>query len=184
VAGNQVTFTVTATDAYGNLTTNYGGTVHFTSTDPQAVLPPDTTLTNGTGSFTATLKTAGSRSISATAPGMTTASAVYSVTASTAVAFVVTAPATATAGTAFSFTVVAVDQFGNQATGYTGSVTFSSTDPAATVPASGAISGGKGTFSATLKSAGTWTISATDSANSFTGTSNNITTSSTVGRGV
>ena len=38
-AGTAGTFTVTAYDAYGNVATGYTGTVHFTSSDPQAVLP-------------------------------------------------------------------------------------------------------------------------------------------------
>jgi hypothetical protein len=43
-------------------------------------------------------------------------------------AFVLTAPATVTAGTAFDLTVQAVDAFGQVALGYTGTVTFSTTD--------------------------------------------------------
>src|SRR5207248_3213659 len=49
-----------------NTATAYTGTVHFTSTDPQATLPTDATLTSGTGTFSATLKTAGSRTLTAT----------------------------------------------------------------------------------------------------------------------
>src|SRR5262249_57253734 len=44
-------------------------------------------------------------------------------------AFVLTAPATVTAGTPFDVTVKAVDMFGQTALGYTGTVTFSTTDP-------------------------------------------------------
>jgi hypothetical protein len=40
--------------------------VHFTSSDPAAVLPPNSTLVNGTGSFPATLKDAGTQTITAT----------------------------------------------------------------------------------------------------------------------
>jgi hypothetical protein len=58
--------TVTAYDTYGNVATGYAGTVHFTSSDAQATLPANTTLTNGTGTFSATLKTAGTQSITAT----------------------------------------------------------------------------------------------------------------------
>jgi hypothetical protein len=43
--------------------------------------------------------------------------------------FVVTAPATATAGTAFDTTVVAVDDFGQVAVGYGGTIHFQTTDP-------------------------------------------------------
>src|SRR5207244_3861119 len=48
-------FVVTAFDAYGNLATNYAGTVHFTSSDGHAVLPADSVFTseynNGTAYF-------------------------------------------------------------------------------------------------------------------------------------
>src|SRR5262249_1118699 len=49
--GATQTFTVSGKDAYGNTATDYSGTVHFTSSDPQAVLPPDTTLSGGVGTF-------------------------------------------------------------------------------------------------------------------------------------
>jgi hypothetical protein len=40
--------------------------VHFTSSDGAAVLPGDSTLTNGTGTFSATLTATGSQTITAT----------------------------------------------------------------------------------------------------------------------
>jgi hypothetical protein len=67
-AGQPGDFTVTARDRYGNVGTGYRGTVHFTSSDPQAALPPDYTFTAddaGMHSFTATLNTPGTQSISA-----------------------------------------------------------------------------------------------------------------------
>jgi hypothetical protein len=45
------------------------------------------------------------------------------------------ATSVATAGTAFSLTVRTIDRFGNTATGYTGTVSFTSSDPQATLPA-------------------------------------------------
>jgi len=65
-AGTPFNFTVTALDASNNTVTTYSGTVHFTSTDGQAVLPANSTLTDGTGAFSATLKTSGSETITAT----------------------------------------------------------------------------------------------------------------------
>jgi hypothetical protein len=64
--GTPFNITVSALDANSNLTPGYSGTVHFTSTDPAAVLPADSTLTNGTGNFSVTLRTAGNQSITAT----------------------------------------------------------------------------------------------------------------------
>src|SRR5207253_1822595 len=65
-AGSTFNYTVTAQDAYNNTATGYTGTVHFTSSDGQALLPANGTLTNGTGTFSATLNTSGSRTITAT----------------------------------------------------------------------------------------------------------------------
>src|SRR5256712_9830955 len=66
-AGGSVSFTVTAQDPYGNTDPSYAGTIHFTTTDPSpGSMPPDASLTNGQGSFNATLDTAGSQSITAT----------------------------------------------------------------------------------------------------------------------
>jgi len=61
--------TVTAKDTYGNTATGYAGTVAITSSDYQAVLPANAVLTSGVGSFTITLETAGSQSITATGTG-------------------------------------------------------------------------------------------------------------------
>ena len=52
--------------ADGTPDTGYTDSVHFTSTDGQAVLPSDSTLTNGTGTFDVILKTAGSQTITVT----------------------------------------------------------------------------------------------------------------------
>lgn len=64
-AGAAFNFTVTALAASGQTATSYSGTVHFTSTDSQAVLPANSTLVNGTGTFSVTLKTVGTQSITA-----------------------------------------------------------------------------------------------------------------------
>src|SRR5207302_383458 len=44
-AGTSGTITVSALDADGNLLPGYLGTVHFSSSDPQAVLPADYSFT-------------------------------------------------------------------------------------------------------------------------------------------
>src|SRR5262249_33058781 len=58
VAGSPATFTVTAVDAFGHTVTGYSGTVSFFASGT-ADLPAPATLTNGTGTFTATLFSAG-----------------------------------------------------------------------------------------------------------------------------
>ncbi|MGI8856897.1 MAG: beta strand repeat-containing protein [Thermomicrobiales bacterium] len=65
-AGTPLTVTVTTLDTAGNVATNYTGAVHFTSSDPQAVVPANYTFTNsdaGVHGFTVTLKSAGAQSV-------------------------------------------------------------------------------------------------------------------------
>ncbi len=181
-AGSSFSITVTALDANNHTVTGYSGTVHFTSTDTAAVLPANTKLTNGTGTFQATLKTAGSRTITATdtvTASITGTSAAITVAAPAATHLKVSAPSSATAGTAFSFTVTAQDANNNTVTGYSGTVHFTSTDGAAMLPANYtfvAADSGTKTFSATLNTPGSQTITATDTVNaSITGKSNAIT---------
>ncbi len=170
-------FTVTAQDQTNNTALGYSGTVHFTSSDGQAVLPANTILTNGAGTFSATLKTGGTQTITATD---TVSSTITGTSPSIAVGgatthFAVSAPSSATAGSAFTFTVASQDQFNNAAPGYNGTVHFTSSDGQAVLPADSTLANGKGTFSATLKTWGTQTITATDTVTTtITGTSSNI----------
>ena len=88
--------------------------------------------------------------------------------------FVVSAPASATAGSAFDVTVTAVDSAGNTVASYVGTVTFSSTDTYASFSPSSytfqASDHGTRTFTngATLKAAGSQTVSVSDGPKSGT----------------
>jgi len=92
-------------------------------------------------------------------------------------ALFMTVTSVATAGTTFSATVRAVDQWENNAPDYTGTVTLTSSDPAATLPAPYAYAAkdaAQHTFTGiVLRTAGTQTITATD-ANGFKITSGPI----------
>jgi len=179
-AGTAFNFTVTALDQFNNTATGYGGTVHFTSTDSGVgvTLPADTTLSSGTRTLSATLVTVGSRSITATDTGnssITGTSNTVPVSSAGATHYSVAAPSSAIAGASSNFTVTALDAFNNVVTGYAGTVRFSSTDGSASLPGNSGLTGGVGTFSATLRIVGNQTITATDNANSsITGTSGNI----------
>ncbi|NQT32082.1 MAG: hypothetical protein HQ594_00230, partial [Candidatus Omnitrophica bacterium] len=64
---------ITAYDAAGNIKTNYTGTITFTSTDPQATLPPPYTFVagdNGTATFTSGVKlvSTGQQTVTVTDP--------------------------------------------------------------------------------------------------------------------
>src|SRR5207244_76827 len=80
----------------------------------------------------------------------------------------------------FTATVTAKDAFGNTATGYTGSVSFSSTDAAAVLPGAYAyLAGDNGahTFTFTLKTAA-------GGAKTITATGTSLTTTSTATSGI
>jgi hypothetical protein len=175
-AGVANTITVTADDASGNLNPNYTGTVHFTSTDPQAVLPADYTFTaadQGVHTFSVTLKTAGLQSIIVAdgvtgMPGSETGITVNPAAASTLI--VSGFPLAITQGVSGTFTVTAMDPYGNVATGYTGTVHFTSSDPRAKLPADysfTAADNGVHTFKAIFNTVGTESLTATDTVNSL-----------------
>jgi len=174
-------FTVTAQDAANNTVTTYGGTVQFTSSDGLAVLPANSTLTNGVGMFNnAILKSSGNQTITATdtvQSGITGTSATIVVDPAAATHFRVNAPGSANAGVQFGFAVTALDPYGNTDTNYAGTVHFTSTDGAAVLPADSGLTFGIGSFNATLNTTpGPWTITATDTNDSsITGTSGPIT---------
>jgi hypothetical protein len=138
------------------------------------VLPADSTLTNGTGTFSVTLKTAGSQTITATdtTNGALTATAAVTVNPAAATHFGLTFPSTISKDTPYDITVTAYDTYGNVATGYTGTVTFSSSDtnPNAVLPADytfTAADAGTHTFSGgvSLHSHGQQSITVTDTSN-------------------
>jgi hypothetical protein len=64
--GQPTTITVSAVSQTGQAALGYSGTVVFTSSDPRAVLPPPSTLTGGTGTFTVIFGTAGGQTVTAT----------------------------------------------------------------------------------------------------------------------
>jgi hypothetical protein len=154
--------------------------VHFTSSDGQAVLPADYTFVgadSGSHVFTATLKTVGIQTITSTdkSNGAIKGTISINVTPASTSKFKVTAPASATVGASFSFTVTAQDNFGNTTPAYPGTVQFSSTDSIAQLPANSTLTAGTGSFNATLLSGGSQTLTATDSvATTITGTSGAI----------
>jgi len=173
VAGVPAAFTVNARDLFNNLATSYSGTVHITSSDNQATLPADFAFSGGTGSASATFRTSGTQTLTATDTVTSMAGAGdFAVAAGPATHFSLTLPATVDPGVAFNFDVMAKDAFENANASYTGTMHFTSSDAGATLPADSTLTNGQGTFSATLQAAHSNTsITATDTADgSVTGT--------------
>ena len=175
-AGQAFTVVVTAENDQGNPVAQYGGTVHFSSSDTSAsvVLPADATLTNGQGTFSATLVRAGSPTITGT--DMVTASLTGSMTitvrAASATSISLGVPAAVIKGASFTVNVTLKDQFGNVATGYTGTVHFEASGPVSpleVLPPDYTFTSndaGSRAFSVTLWAPSKQTISVTDTANS------------------
>ena len=164
-AGTAVSVMVTAVDASGASATTYAGTVHFTSSDPQAMLPPDSKLMGGTGTFSVTFKTAGGQTVSVddTAAASIAGISAVAVNPGAAMQLNLTAASAETMGFAFTLSVSAADSYGNAATGYAGTLHFTSSDAQATLPANAPLPNGSGSFpGVTLKTIGTQTITATD----------------------
>jgi hypothetical protein len=184
-AGAAGTVTVTALNPDGSNNSGYTGTVHFTSSDPHAVLPADYTFTaadQGVHTFSATLVTAGTQFITATD---TTTSTMFGgesgiqVNAAAASQFLLSAPSSVKHGSAFSLTLTVEDAYGNVVTGYVGTAHFTSSDSTATLPADytfTAADAGVHTFTrtATLRKRGSQTLSVTDTQNSALTTTDSL----------
>jgi plastocyanin len=179
-AGSPFDVTVTAVDVFGNTATGYTGTVSFSSRDPfPAVLPANYTFTsNDQGRHTfsggVTFFTAGAQTLTVqdTANAAITGSATITVSAGAIAQLVVTALSNTFAGSPFDVSVTVVDGSGNIVTGYSGTVTFSSSDSyPAVLPADYTFTSsdqGRHAFTggATLFTAGAQTLTAQDTANS------------------
>lgn len=170
VAGTPFSVTVTARDGSGNIVTGYTGTVHFASSDGQAALPADSTLMQGSKTFSVTLKTAGNQTLAVTdsANSLSAPTQNVAVAAADVSQFALSGNASTQAGADYRLTVTAKDAYGNTVTGYRGTVGLSSSDPLARLPGShvySAANNGAFTFTLTLSSAGSRTVTATDVTN-------------------
>jgi autotransporter-associated beta strand protein len=185
-AGTAFSVTVTALDPVGNVVTGYNGTITFSSTDAYATFSPSTytfvTGDLGTHAFSngATLFAAGSRTVTAAAGAKSGVSGAITVSAGTFTKLLVLVPGqtsvpgaprgttgtptSQTAFVAFSVTVLAVDAYWNPVSS-TDTVGVTSSDPLAVLPANAALVAGSRTFSITLETAGTATITGRDVTN-------------------
>lgn len=177
-AGRAFILSVSVFDAYNNVATGYAGMLHFSSSDSQAVLPMNTGLTNGMGTFSVALNTIANTTVTATDTAVATltgSSSAISVFSNATTHFVVATPGNATTRAPFTVQVRALDGANNISAGYSGTVHFTSTDTQAVLPANSGLTNGTGAFSATLETAGNQTITTTDTVMaSVTGTSSSI----------
>ncbi|WP_207428581.1 T9SS type A sorting domain-containing protein [Pedobacter sp. SYSU D00535] len=180
-AGVPLNITINAVDNAWNLVTSASDLVKVSSSDPNAILPGNSQLMNGTLSKTVTLKTSGNRTISVSdiTDGSKTANSSPSfavqtgplaqlqlllpgeTTAPGTVRGKIGNPAPPARGTAFTVNVYATDEFFNRISSVNSSVSLSSPDPAASIPGSSTFSSGGRSFGVNLRSPGTQNITAT-----------------------
>jgi hypothetical protein len=169
------TVTLAAADTYGNVDASYNGTVHFTSSDPTAVLPTDATFVNGRATVSVTFFTVGRQSFTATDnnnPGIT--ATIYSdALPPVPAAIAITGTTSTTAGSGATFVVSVRDTIGQIATGYRGTVYLNSSDGQAGLPASYTFTeadAGVHTFTVVLKTAGVQSVTAVDTTGTMSAT--------------
>jgi streptogramin lyase len=173
-AGDVLSFTVTARDRYGNTATGYRGTASFGGGGLNATMPSPYTFTgadNGSHLFTGVvLRTIGTHVMSATDTVLPTITATSTVHVSPAALYTVLVGGPDNpwvAGSAKTINVVATDVYNNVVPSYRGTVTFTSTDAAADLPANYTfVAGDNGIHQfvggVTLRTAGTQQVRATD----------------------
>jgi hypothetical protein len=180
-AGVPFNITVTVQDGFNHTATGYTGTVHFTASNGAQADYTFTPGDMGTHTFNVTLVHAGTLTVTAMDTGGTGAAGTtqITVTAAPATTLVVASfPLLASQGQAYTFTVTAYDAYDNVATGYTGTISFSSDDTSASLPPDytfTAADAGVQTFTAAFYQTGTFYLRATDSMDpSITGEEDNI----------
>ena len=168
-AGVAHSVMVAVKDADGTTDAGYRGTVHFTSTDPAAVLPGDYTFTAvdaGVHVFSITLKTAGSQGVRARDTVATSITgAKYGIVVTGYPVATLALSGSPIAGVAHDFTVTAKDASGHTDAGYRGTMHFTSTDPKAVLPPDykfTAHDAGVHVFSITFKTVGAQGLRARD----------------------
>jgi Big-like domain-containing protein len=145
----------------------YTGTVHFSSSDPAAVLPPDYKFTfadAGHHNFLATLKTGGSQTITAADAAITGSGTTIKlgVNVPNVSQFTVAAPGAVTTGVPVTVVVTAQDPTAVVQTSYNGKVHFTSTDAGAVLPPDTNLVNGTGTFTVTFNNAGNRSLQVLD----------------------
>jgi hypothetical protein len=173
VSGQPHSLTVTAVGSSGKTATNFQGTVHFSSSDPNAGLPADYTFTaadHGRHTFSSVkLIDLGSQSLTATDTADTAITGTESginVVSPAARLTISDMPATVTAGQPLQITVIADQRSGATDTLFPDTIHFSSTDKKAVLPANYTFTPedkGSHTFTVTLETAGLHAITVSDS---------------------
>jgi hypothetical protein len=168
ITGARHRIILTALDAFGNRAGSYRGTVHFTSSDPNAVLPTDYTFQpadHGRHTFWVTLKSEGSQSVFVQDSGSIGEQSGILVVSPATHLVIRGLPKTFKAGMPFTITVQAFDALGRPDLLFQDAIHFSSSDPLAVLPGDYAFQpadNGQQSFTIILRSPGTRKVIVTD----------------------
>lgn len=163
VTGTPVNVGIVALDAARRPVPGYSGTVTLSSNDSAATLPESVTFLNGRASARVTFATAGSQSLSVRggAAGEITGTVTTTVTAAPVVTrFAVMLPRAIPVGVPFTVTLLALDAQGRSVPSHGGTATLTSTDAAATLPATVTFVNGRATARVVFATLGQQTLSA------------------------
>jgi hypothetical protein len=169
-------YTVTAENGSNVQVIDYTGDVTVTATGGSSS-PTHANLVGGAGVFHVTFTTAGSPQTITAGDGTITGTLPVTVkTYGPATKFHVTGGTSGTAPSTQDFTVEAQDQYDTPVPDYAGTVAITSSDGGAVLPANSTLTDGTKVFSVTLLTAGTQTVTATDTVtHSITGVSPSFT---------
>lgn len=161
-AGVPTTVIALAVDAAGRPLPSFGGTATVTSSDTAASLPMiEVLFKNGRATFPVSFATAGKQTVTVTSLGdaQVAGSGSTTVTAAQALAsFLVMVPPRVVPGTPVNVAVVALDAAKRPISGYAGTATLSSSDSAATLPATLSFASGRAIARITFVSPGSQTL--------------------------
>lgn len=173
------TVVISAIDAYGNVDTSYNGTLNLSTSDAAARFPSSVAIVNGRAVTAVTLMTVGADAVTATDPATgLTLTANLDATPAIAVGYAISSASATIAGAPMIITVTVNNSIGQVAADYTGTVSFSSTDLRAGLPASytfTAADAGTHTFALSLVTAGTQMLTLRDVSNTLVSTGAPIT---------
>ncbi|MDX6245470.1 MAG: hypothetical protein QOE76_3193 [Frankiales bacterium] len=177
-AGGQVSGTVTAYDAQGDVATTDNDVLSMSSSDLIANVS-QVFLSNGTGTFTADLYTAGTQTITATDDAtegtITGSSNDVDVAPAAATSLTVELPASTTAGVGVQAVITAHDDWGNTDTNDNATVNLWSSDTDGTLQPTASLVAGTVTIPVTFVNSGNEIMSATDATDaSITGQSETV----------
>jgi hypothetical protein len=163
VAGTPVHASIVALDSARRPVPGYSGVATLSGSDPAATLPESVTFINGRATARVTFATAGVQSLSVRggARGEIAGTIMITVTAvPVAARFAVTLPRAVPAGMPVTVTLLALDAEGRPVRSHSGTATLTSTDAAATLPATVTFVNGRATVRVVFATLGQQTLSA------------------------